>query len=227
MALAKAQPSMPRHFSSLNSFRAAVCLTLILFVSAVARAEKIDQLKPQGYVSDFAGVLSPSAKAQLTALCTEVDQKAHAQIAVVTVKSLDGQPVEDYAVDLATKWGIGPKQAGPRNSDFVGGGGPKVLDFGRVRSRADFARRQSWRFRSRGGSAASRGRLLWCSPTDHATSRGRDCRRQGCDVLWQLTSACAQCPSAKYRLVDRSNLASAFYNFCRLFDHEKQRWRWP
>ena len=40
-----------------------------------------------------------------------VDQKAHAQIAVVTVKSLDGQPVEDYAVDLATKWGIGPKQA--------------------------------------------------------------------------------------------------------------------
>lgn len=111
MALAKAQPSMPRHFSSLNSFRAAVCLTLILFVSAIARAEKIDQLKPQGYVSDFAGVLSPSAKAELTALCTEVDQKAHAQIAVVTVKSLDGQPVEDYAVDLATKWGIGPKQA--------------------------------------------------------------------------------------------------------------------
>jgi uncharacterized protein len=27
------------------------------------------------------------------------------------VKSLDGQSVEDYAVDLATKWGIGPKQA--------------------------------------------------------------------------------------------------------------------
>jgi uncharacterized protein len=27
------------------------------------------------------------------------------------VKSLDGQAAEDYAVDLATKWGIGPKQA--------------------------------------------------------------------------------------------------------------------
>jgi uncharacterized protein len=111
MALAKAQPCMPRHFSSLNSFRAAVCLTLLLFLSAVVHAEKTDQLKPQGYVNDFAGVLSASAKAQLTALCTEVDQKAHAQIAVVTVKSLDGQAVEDYAVDLATKWGIGPKQA--------------------------------------------------------------------------------------------------------------------
>jgi uncharacterized protein len=111
MTLAKAQPSMPRHFSSLSSFRAAVCLTLLFLVSAVARAEKTDQLKPQGYVNDFAGVLSPSAKAQLTALCTEVDQKAKAQIAVVTVKSLDGQPVEDFTLDLATKWGVGPKQS--------------------------------------------------------------------------------------------------------------------
>jgi len=110
MTLAKAL-SMPRHFSSLKFFRAAVCLSLFLLTSLVAHAEKTDQLKPQGYVNDFAGVLSPSAKAQLTALCTEVDQKAHAQIAVVTVHSLDGQAVEDYAVDLATKWGIGPKKA--------------------------------------------------------------------------------------------------------------------
>ncbi len=111
MALANAQPSMPRHSSSLNSFRAAVCLTLILFASAAARAEKTDQLKPQGYVSDFAGVLSQAGKAQITALCGEVEQKTHAQIAVVTVKTLDGQPVEDFTIDLATKWGVGPKQS--------------------------------------------------------------------------------------------------------------------
>src|SRR4029077_15505734 len=104
-------PCMPRHFSSLNSFRAAVCLTLLLFLSAVAHGEKTDQLKPQGYVNDFAGVLSASAKAQLTALCTEVDQKAHAQIAVVTVKSLDGRPIVDFAVELFKQWGIGPKQS--------------------------------------------------------------------------------------------------------------------
>jgi uncharacterized protein len=67
--------------------------------------------KPQGYVNDFAGVLSPAARGQLTALCTEVDQKAHAQIAVVTIPSLDGRPVQDYTIDLATKWGIGPKKS--------------------------------------------------------------------------------------------------------------------
>ena len=111
ITLAVLRPSMPMHLSSRNAFRAAVCLSLLFLVSAVTRGEKTDQLKPQGYVNDFAGVLSESAKVQLTALCTEVDQKAHAQIAVVTVKSLDGRPVEDFTIDLATKWGVGPKQS--------------------------------------------------------------------------------------------------------------------
>ena len=101
---------MLRRYSPLYA-RVFVCLALFLCVCALAHAEKTDQLKPQGYVNDFAGVLSPQAKAQLTTLCTEVDQKAHAQIAVVTVKSLDGQPVEDYTIDLATKWGVGPQQS--------------------------------------------------------------------------------------------------------------------
>jgi uncharacterized protein len=60
---------------------------------------------------DTARVLSQSAKDQLTALCTEVDQKAQAQIAVVSVKSLDGRPIEDYSIDLATRLGIGPKKS--------------------------------------------------------------------------------------------------------------------
>jgi uncharacterized protein len=45
----------------------------------------------------------------LNDLCQQVDQKAHAQIAVVTVKSLDGQDAVSYAVALYQKWGIGSK----------------------------------------------------------------------------------------------------------------------
>ncbi len=117
MALANCWPFMRRLLSFGCTYRTAACLLALIFAAAVffvgarARAEKTDQLEPQGYVNDFAGVLSSAAKAQLTALCTEVDQKAHAQISVVTVKSTDGQQVEDYAIDLATKWGVGPKQA--------------------------------------------------------------------------------------------------------------------
>lgn len=80
-----------------------------LFHPAPARAEKAAGLKPQGYVSDFAGALDEPTKAQITALCTEVDEKAHAQIAVVTIRSLEGLTVEDFAFRLATNWGVGHK----------------------------------------------------------------------------------------------------------------------
>lgn len=86
---------------------------LLALFAAPAQAEKPEQLKPSGYVNDFAGVMSTPARERLTALCAEVDQKARAQIAVVTIRSLEGAPIEDFAVNLATRWGIGPK-AGDR-----------------------------------------------------------------------------------------------------------------
>jgi uncharacterized protein len=82
-----------------------------LLVAPVSRSQTPDQLQVQGYVSDFAGALSPSAREQLTALCSEVQQKTQAQIAVVTIKSLQGQSIEDYSIALATRLGIGPKSS--------------------------------------------------------------------------------------------------------------------
>jgi len=91
---------------------AAATLLCCLWISLGAFAQdSLPKTKPAGYVNDFAGVLSQSGRDQLIALCTEVDQKAHAQIAIVTVKSLDGRPIEDYSIALATQWGIGPKQS--------------------------------------------------------------------------------------------------------------------
>ncbi len=90
--------------------RARVWLgVLFLFFSTCAIAQSVDQLKPTGYVNDFAGVLSSQTKAQIDDLCTQIDQKAHAQIALVTINSLDGSDIESYAVDLFHKWGIGAK----------------------------------------------------------------------------------------------------------------------
>jgi uncharacterized protein len=90
----------------------SLLLLLVLLVSAAPslHSEKVKDLKPQGYVNDFAGVLSASAKEKLDEICTEVDRKTDAQIAVVTVSSLDGEPIEQFSIDLATAWGIGPKQ---------------------------------------------------------------------------------------------------------------------
>ena len=72
-------------------------------------AEPVSQLRPTDYVNDFAHVLDQGTVAQLDDVCQQIDQKAHAQIAVVTVNSLDGSDIESYAVALYKQWGIGSK----------------------------------------------------------------------------------------------------------------------
>ena len=89
--------------------RSKSCLLAVLLLSLTVAAESVKQLKPTGYVNDFAGVLDASTKTQIEDLCTQVDQKAHAQIALVTVNTLDGSDIESYAVDLFKQWGIGAK----------------------------------------------------------------------------------------------------------------------
>src|SRR5580704_7091555 len=86
-----------------------VMVWIALCTALPVSAEPIASLHPTNYVNDFAGVLDAGTQARLNDLCRQVDEKAHAQISVVTVKSLDGQDVFTYAVALYQKWGIGKK----------------------------------------------------------------------------------------------------------------------
>ncbi len=85
-------------------------LLALLGTAFFVRAEDIKSIHPTGYVTDLAGVIAPDTKAQLEALCTEVEQKTGAQIAVVTVHSVGNQSIEDYAADLFRQLGVGDKQ---------------------------------------------------------------------------------------------------------------------
>jgi uncharacterized protein len=87
----------------------ALAIVVALCCTAALRAEKIEQLSPQGYVNDFASVIDSGTREKLTALCQEVDQKADAQIAVVTIHSLGGDTAQDFGNRLFEKWGVGPK----------------------------------------------------------------------------------------------------------------------
>ncbi|MGH9325791.1 MAG: TPM domain-containing protein [Terriglobia bacterium] len=103
---ASSKPALAR----LTSVKPLAILVIALACAAPAAwAEKVSNLKPHGYVNDFAQVLSAGAVSQLSALCQEVDARAHAQIAVVTVHSLDGEPIDMFANDLFTQWGVGAK----------------------------------------------------------------------------------------------------------------------
>jgi uncharacterized protein len=81
----------------------------LLALPLLLHAEPIAQLRPTDYVNDFAHVLDQSTVTQLDNVCQQIDQKAHAQIAVVTINSLDGSDIDSYAVELYKKWGIGSK----------------------------------------------------------------------------------------------------------------------
>src|ERR1019366_293861 len=89
--------------------RVSAILWIVLGAAVWVVAEPIASLRATNYVNDFAGVLDAATLARLNDLCQQVDQKAQAQIGLVTVKSVDGQDVVSYAVALYQKWGIGAK----------------------------------------------------------------------------------------------------------------------
>ncbi len=91
-------------------FAKAIRVAIVLLaLPLLLHTEPVSQLHPTDYVNDFAHVLDADTIAQLDNICQQIEQKAHAQIAVVTVNSLDGSDIESYAVDLYKKWGIGSK----------------------------------------------------------------------------------------------------------------------
>ena len=89
-------------------------LSLAVLVALPAQglvAEQVSQLpKPADYVNDFAHVLSGETVAKLDRICGELDHsKADAQVAVVTVRNLDGEDAADWANELEDKWHMGKK----------------------------------------------------------------------------------------------------------------------
>jgi len=64
-------------------------------------------LRPAADVNDFAGVLTPAQKESLEVRCRQLREKTGAELAVVTIKSLEGGQIDDFAVRLFQQWGIG------------------------------------------------------------------------------------------------------------------------
>lgn len=84
---------------------------LLLLCAPWLSAERVQDLpKPTDYVSDFAHVLSPQAVARLDRICGELDHSAaNAQVAVVTIKTFDGDDPTDWALRLEESWKMGKK----------------------------------------------------------------------------------------------------------------------
>ena len=64
---------------------------------------------PPRLVNDFANALTEQEKAALENKLKSFDDSTSIQLAIVTVKTLNGYPIEDYALRILREWGIGNK----------------------------------------------------------------------------------------------------------------------
>ncbi|MBN2073055.1 MAG: TPM domain-containing protein [Actinobacteria bacterium] len=91
-------------------FFLAVFFICLFSSPSPAFAEDINYPDYKGYVNDYAGILDAATAADLENLITNIEKDTTAEIAIVTVENLQGITVEEYAVKLFEKWGIGKKE---------------------------------------------------------------------------------------------------------------------
>jgi uncharacterized protein len=86
-----------------------IILTLLLICLLPLNVAALDVPKPSGYVNDLAGMLSPVAELKLENFLRDFEAGDSTQLVVLTIDSLEGEPIEDYSLRVAESWGIGQK----------------------------------------------------------------------------------------------------------------------
>ncbi len=92
---------MPRWFAL------PLCLLLVSFGQSADAAPNLPQ--PTTHVADYANIIRPDVSTKIDGWLTELEQKTTAQVIVLTVKSLDGLPIDMFTIELMKHWKLGQK----------------------------------------------------------------------------------------------------------------------
>ena len=82
-------------------------VAFVLFASSFVQANEVPVLRRR--VTDLAGMLSPAAASRIEASLEEFEKRTGGQVAVLTVPSLNGQPVESFTMAVVEQWKLGRK----------------------------------------------------------------------------------------------------------------------
>lgn len=88
----------------------SVSLVLIFAFSVIVSALDLPEPTNGFFVNDFAGVINSEDEESMMSLGAELYIKTSAQVVVVTVETLDGYNVRDYALELGREWGVGDSE---------------------------------------------------------------------------------------------------------------------
>lgn len=85
-------------------------ITLCLICISTVYSEAVVSPTNNFYINDYANLISDDTEQYIIKMNRELEAKTGAQIVVVTVPSLEGQSLEEYANTLFRQFGIGDKQ---------------------------------------------------------------------------------------------------------------------
>jgi uncharacterized protein len=81
---------------------------LVAALSLLVQGPQLPE-RPTGYVNDYANLLPPEKAALLVRIAEDVRAKSGGEIAIVTLRDLEGRPSSEIALRLARQWGVGAK----------------------------------------------------------------------------------------------------------------------
>ena len=85
-------------------------LLIFCFIASGASAEIAIPDKPYNHVVDLAGIIDANVEAGLNRYLLELEQKTTAQMIILTIKSLEGDSIQDLSIRIANdKWKLGQK----------------------------------------------------------------------------------------------------------------------
>lgn len=82
-------------------------IVLQLFGALLLQALEVPVLT--GRVNDYASMLSAEVELEINEKLARVEEAESTQIVVLTINSLEGEPLEEFSIRVAEKWGIGQK----------------------------------------------------------------------------------------------------------------------
>ncbi|MGF7145381.1 uncharacterized protein HNQ56_003822 [Anaerotaenia torta] len=89
-----------------------ILFILLLVLIVPYKTAAADTLDPADgfYVNDFADVINADTEEKILEFGKQLEDQTSAQLVLVTVDFTDGESLENYALDMFNKWGIGSKE---------------------------------------------------------------------------------------------------------------------
>lgn len=88
-----------------------LCVLLLIFTFSFSSfAISLPEPTDEFFVNDFVNIIDENDESEIMKIGVDLYEQTSAQIVVVTIDSLDGYDVDEYALELGRAWGVGSEE---------------------------------------------------------------------------------------------------------------------